>query len=58
MGAEAVYRYGLGVISLPEAEEHHHVHGSHEMHEHEEDTFNEQGDELDSGHVHSEPHQH
>jgi len=26
-GGELVYRYGLGVMSLPEAEEHHHVHG-------------------------------
>lgn len=32
LGAEAVYRHGLGVISLPQVEEsgHHHSHGSHE----------------------------
>ncbi len=26
-GGEVVYRHGLGVMSLPKAEEHHHVHG-------------------------------
>lgn len=26
-GGEVVYRHGLGVMSLPEAEEHHHIHG-------------------------------
>ena len=36
-GGELVYRYGLGVLSLPaaEGEGHDHVHADGEMHEHE-----------------------
>ena len=54
-GGELVYRHGLGVMSLPDADDHHH-NGDHDEHDHEAEPEHEHDHGHDHGHSHSHDH--
>ena len=49
-GSEVVYRYGLGVMSLPRSEEHNHTHGDHDHGSSHEESHEHTHDEQHSSH--------
>ena len=56
-GGELVYRHGLGVMSLPDADDHDHDHDHHE-HEHEDEHEHAPEPAPDHDHSHSHSHDH